>query len=42
MKKIQDLARIVGVEIDDTLKEINRQKDIRGNWRTLVRLVVSF
>lgn len=42
MRKIQDIARIVGVEIDDTLKDINRHKDIRGNWRTLVRLVVSF
>lgn len=42
MKKIQDLAKIIGVEIDDTLKDINRHKDIRGNWRTLVRLVVSF
>lgn len=42
MKKIQDIAEIIRVEIDDTLKGVNRQKDARGNWRTLVRLVVSF
>ena len=42
MRKLQDLAKIVSVEINDTLKEINREQDARGNWRTLVRLVVSF
>ena len=42
MRKLQDLAKIVSVEINDTLKEINREKDARGNWRTLVRIVVSF
>lgn len=42
MRKLQDLAKIVSVEINDTLKAINREKDARGNWRTLVRLVVSF
>ena len=42
MRKLQDLAKIVSVEINDTLKEINREQDVRGNWRTLVRLVVSF
>lgn len=42
MRKLQDLAKIVSVEINDTLKEINREQDLRGNWRTLVRLVVSF
>lgn len=42
MRKLQDLAKIVSVEITDALKEINREKDIRGNWRTLVRIVVSF
>lgn len=42
MRKLQDLAKIVGVEITDNLKEINREKDARGNWRTLIRLVVSF
>lgn len=42
MRKLQDLAKIVSVEINDTLKGINREKDARGNWRTLVRVVVSF
>lgn len=42
MRKLQDLAKIVSVEITDALKEINREKDVRGNWRTLVRVVVSF
>lgn len=42
MRKLQDLAKVIGVEITDNLKEINREKDARGNWRTLVRLVVSF
>lgn len=42
MRKLQDLAKIVSVEINDTLKEVNREKDARGNWRTLVRIVVSF
>ena len=42
MRKLQDLAKIVSVEINDTLKGINREKDVRGNWRTLVRVVVSF
>lgn len=42
MRKLQDLAKVVSVEITDALKEINREKDARGNWRTLVRLVVSF
>ena len=42
MRKLQDLAKIVSVEITDALKEINREKDARGNWRTLVRVVVSF
>lgn len=42
MRKLQDLAKIVSVEINDTLKGINREKDARGNWRTLVRIVVSF
>jgi hypothetical protein len=42
MRKLQDLAKIVSVEINDTLKEINREQDARGNWRTLVRVVVSF
>lgn len=42
MRKLQDLAKIVSVEINDTLKQINREKDARGNWRTLVRIVVSF
>lgn len=42
MRKLQDLAKIVNVEITDTMKEINREKDARGNWRTLVRVVVSF
>lgn len=42
MRKLQDLAKIVSVEINDTLKQINREKDARGNWRTLVRVVVSF
>lgn len=42
MRKLQDLAKVVSVEINDTLKEINREKDARGNWRTLVRIVVSF
>ena len=42
MRKLQDLAKIISVEINDTLKEINREKDARGNWRTLIRLVVSF
>lgn len=42
MRKLQDLAKIISVEINDTLKEINREQDARGNWRTLVRLVVSF
>jgi hypothetical protein len=42
MRKLQDLAKVVSVEITDNLKEINREKDARGNWRTLVRVVVSF
>ena len=42
MRKLQDLAKIISVEITDALKEINREKDVRGNWRTLVRVVVSF
>jgi len=42
MRKLQDLAKVVSVEITDNLKEINREKDLRGNWRTLVRIVVSF
>lgn len=42
MRKLQDLAKIISVEINDTLKEINREQDARGNWRTLVRIVVSF
>ena len=42
MRKLQDLAKVVSVEITDALKEINREKDARGNWRTLIRLVVSF
>ena len=42
MRKLQDLAKVVSVEITDALKEINREKDVRGNWRTLVRIVVSF
>lgn len=42
MRKIQDIAKVVSVEITDNLKEINREKDARGNWRTLVRIVVSF
>lgn len=42
MRKLQDIAKVVGVEITDNLKEINREKDARGNWRTLVRIVVSF
>lgn len=42
MRKLQDIAKVIGVEITDNLKEINREKDARGNWRTLVRIVVSF
>lgn len=42
MRKLQDLAKVVSIEITDALKEINREKDARGNWRTLVRIVVSF
>ena len=42
MRKLQDLAKVINVEITDALKEINREKDSRGNWRTLVRVVVSF
>lgn len=42
MRKLQDLAKVINVEITDAMKEINREKDLRGNWRTLVRVVVSF
>ena len=42
MNKKQDFAQIVGVEIPDALKELNREKDNRGNFRTAVRLIVSF
>lgn len=42
MQKLQDFAKIVGVEITDGLKEINRTQDNRGNWRTAVRVVVEF
>lgn len=42
MQKLQDFAKIVGVEIPDGLKEVNRTQDNRGNWRTAVRVVVEF
>lgn len=42
MQKLQDFAKIVGVEIPDGLKEANRTQDNRGNWRTAVRIVVEF
>lgn len=42
MNKKQDFAQIVGVEIPDGLKELNRSEDARGNFRTAIRIVVSF
>lgn len=42
MNKKQDFAQIVGVEIPDGLKELNRTQDARGNFRTALRIIVSF
>lgn len=42
MQKVQDFAKIVGVEMPDGLKELNKLPDNRGNWRTAVRIVVEF